>query len=435
MKRDLYQKLLDWKSKSYRKPLILNGARQVGKTYLLKMFCQEFPQQLYLNFEEKPQLASFFQPDLDPERILKHLQLYGECDLGQEDGLIIFDEIQACPQAITSLKYFQEQYPRLPIIAAGSLLGVKLKRDKISFPVGKVEFLDLFPLSFFEFLEAIGKAKLRQQLETHPEEPLPTALHEALLEDIKLYFVIGGMPEPLQAFIKTGDMREVRPLQQAILSSYAFDFAKYAESHEVMKIMNVWQSIPGQLAKENKKFIFTAIQKSARGREFMSALQWLKDAGLIYFCQNVSTPRLPLMSYAEPNCFKVYLLDVGLLGCMSQLPENTLLKGSQLLTEFKGALTENFAASELVATQGRECLYYWTSTGQAEVDFIIHHGEEILPLEVKSGEGRHMKSLQVYQQRYQTSLLTRISPQPFIHKASFLNCPLYLIQMLTRLSW
>lgn len=428
MKRDVYQQLLSWKNKDYRKPLVLSGARQVGKTYLLKTFGQEFAQCLYLNFEERPQLASFFAQDLDPQRIIKQLALYS--GLGLEDGntLIILDEAQACSEAVTSLKYFQEQLPHLPLIAAGSLLGVKLKRDKISFPVGKVEFLDLFPLSFFEFLDALGKEKLRDHLEHNALETLPTPLHEALLADLKHYFIVGGMPEVVERFKNTGDLREVRPLQEAILKSYTLDFAKYAPAHEVMKIMNVWDSIPGQLARENKKFIFSAIQKSARAREMMTALQWLKDAGLIYFCHSLETPRLPLMSYSDPSCFKVYLLDIGLLGAMSQLPEQLILEGGRLFTEFKGALTENYVANALVLSQGRNHLYYWASAGKAEVDFIVAHDDRIDPLEVKSGTSGHMKSLQVYKERYAPARLTKTSLAPYELRGSLCTLPLYLIQ-------
>lgn len=430
MRRDLYQDLLAWKDNPYRKPLVLNGARQVGKTYLLKAFGQEFPHCLHLNFEERPQVAQFFSEDLDPVRILKHLSLYSQLPLEEGKTLIIWDEVQVCPEAITSLKYFQEKRPEIPIIAAGSLLGVKLKRDKISFPVGKVDFLDLFPLNFFEFLEALGKEKLRRHLESEPLEALPPPLHQELLTDLKHYFVVGGMPEVVERFKTTGSLQDVRPLQRDILHSYTLDFAKYAPPHEVLKIMKVWESIPGQLARENKKFIFSAIEKSARAREMLTALHWLKDAGLIYFCHCVETPRLPLMSYSNPSCFKVYLLDIGLLGALSSLPEQVILEGSRLFTEFKGALTENYVANALVLSQGRDHLYYWASPGKAEVDFLLPTGDSVVPLEVKSGTTAHIKSLLVYQERYAPSSSTVTSLAPYSLKGHLCNLPLYLIQRL-----
>lgn len=428
MRRDAYHQLQAWKQSPHRKPLVVNGARQVGKTFLLKLFSKEFQRSVYFNLEEQKQISSFFTLDLNPTRILQELETYSNTPLQDGETLIIFDEIQVCGPAVTSLKYFQEKYPNVPVIAAGSLLGVKLKRDGISFPVGKVDFLDLYPLSFFEYLEAVGYAGLRARLETEKIEILPSGVHDELVQHLRNYFVMGGMPAVIAHYREHRNLLDVRKIQNTILTSYTLDFAKYAPPETVMKLMTLWESIPGQLAKENKKFIFSTIRKSARGREFMDGLQWLKDAGLIYFCRHVETPRLPLMSYTHANHFKVYLLDVGLLGALSQLSEKTILEGNVLFTEFKGALTENFVATQLVKPYGRDALYYWTSEGTAEVDFILSYENAIYPLEVKAGSTGHLRSLHSYHQQYSPVMRTRTSLQPLQIRDQFANYPLYLVE-------
>jgi predicted AAA+ superfamily ATPase len=427
MKRDAYERLLSWKTSARRKPLVVRGARQVGKTYLLKEFAKkEYQDFCYLNFEENPTLKDFFNGNLNPQIIIQNLNLYLDKQIKPETSLVIFDEIQECPNALTSLKYFNEQANDIDIIAAGSLLGVKLVRDK-GFPVGKINFLDLYPLNFFEFLDAIGKQKLREFLEKLKSfEPLPVPIHEQLISILKYYLVVGGMPEAVKTYIDTNDFYLVRSVHQEILNGYLADFAKHAPANEIMKITTIWESIPGQLAKENKKFIFSALSKSARAREYETALQWLTDAGLIYKSFHVSTPRLPINSYADKNIFKVFLVDVGLLGAMSQLMPKIIVEGDNLFTEFKGALTENYVAQELKA-KFDDKLYYWTSEGRSEVDFVVAIDDQILPLEVKAGSRTKHKSLRVYQEKYDLPFVSRATLLNLNQDHDICNYPLYLI--------
>lgn len=426
MKRDVYQQLLDWKITERRKPLILRGARQVGKTFLLKEFGKlEYPQYVYINFEEQPETKKFFTGNIEPERILRDISLYLNRTITISD-LIIFDEIQECPEALTSLKYFNEQANQYHVCAAGSLLGIKLSQAQ-GFPVGKVNFLDLYPLTFFEFLNAINKSKLREYLENITKfEPIAEPIHQQLIEILRLYLFIGGMPEAVKHYAQHENLLEIRAIQKEILTAYLLDFSKHAPTTEIMKITNIWQLIPGQLAKENKKFIFSAISKSARAREYENAIQWLNDAGLIHKSYRIETPRLPPESYADKNIFKIFLLDIGLLGAMCQLPVKILLQGDELFTEFKGALTENLVAQSLKAKYSNE-LYYWSSEGTAEVDFLVPVDMQILPLEVKANVSRKKKSLQVYEQKYQPKVLTRASLMNLKQDGKICNYPLYLM--------
>lgn len=434
MERAFYQKLIQWKKSAQRKPLILRGARQVGKTYLLKEFAQEYLDHVYLNFDEEPSLASFFQENLAPDRILKELNIYFKKKILPGSTLIILDEIQECPQALASLKYFCEKSNEYHVAAAGSLLGVKLSKG---FPVGKVNFLDLAPLTFFEFLNAIGEDALKTMLEemTHPEA-ITEMFHTKLLSFLKYYFVVGGMPEAVDTYLKTENLENVRTIQKEILDAYILDFAKHAPKEHVMKIMAVWESVPGQLAKENKKFIFSAIRKSARGREFETSIQWLKNAGLIVKSNHISTPKLPLDAYADKQAFKVFMLDVGLLGAMSKLDPRIVLEGDRYFQEFKGALTENFVATELHDNYF-ENIYYWTSEGAAEVDFVISAEQQVFPLEVKAGYSKSKKSLQVYEKKFSSAdhtalVLSRASLRNFAHDGNVINYPLYAVSLFPR---
>jgi hypothetical protein len=426
MERNLYHDLIAWKNAPNRKPLVLRGARQVGKTHLLKRFGeQEYASCIYLNFETDPKLADFFSGQIAPTTILETLSLYLNQEIQPGTTLLIFDEIQESPAALNSLKYFQEQAGQYHIVAAGSLLGVKLANSK-GFPVGKVTFFDLYPLSFLEFVAALGKQKLVDfltQLKT--PEPLPTPIHDELLVLLKKYLFIGGMPEAVAEYIKTENILSVRKIQQDILDAYTLDFAKHAPKEQLIKISQVWQSIPSQLAKENKKFIFSALQKSARGKAYEDAIQWLTDAGLIHKSCQISAPKLPLSGYANQNFFKVFLLDVGLLAAMANIPARFIVEADEFFTEFKGAFTENLVAQELAAR--RQSLYYWTSEGIAEVDFIIEHELKVLPLEVKAGINRKKKSLRVYDKKYQPELLLRSSLMNLKKDENILNIPLYLI--------
>ncbi len=427
MKRDIYKKLEEWKQSSRRKPLIMNGARQVGKTYSLKHFGKSsYEKVAYLNFEKDEKLSEYFQNSIEPKQILKILTIHTEIDIEPHNTLLIFDEVQECPKALNSLKYFCEEANEYHIAAAGSLLGVKTVHEE-GFPVGKVNFLHLYPLSFFEFLSAMNHEKIRVYLEEYSSfEPIPNPLHEKLIQLLKLYLFIGGMPEAVFEYAKNEKLNAVREIQIEILNAYERDFAKHAPAYEIMKITTVWNQVHRQLAKENKKFIFAAIRKSARGRDYEEAIQWLEDAGLIHKSHLVEIPRFPLSAYADINTFKIFLIDVGLLGAQSNLSFQTIIEGNLLFTEFKGSLTENFIAQELIATQNRE-LYYWTSEATAEIDFLVEGDHDIYPLEVKAGNSQKKKSLLVYGSKYSPSKLIRASLMNLKHDGNIYNFPLYLI--------
>lgn len=433
MKRDIEQKLIDWKRSDRRKPLILRGARQVGKTWCLQSFGrQHYSQVAYLNFEEMPTASQLFMADLTPRRIVAEISLLLDISITPGKTLIILDEIQACSEALNSLKYFFEKANEYHVAAAGSLLGVKLNRPR-SFPVGKVNFLDLFPLSFSEFLEAMGKTKLRQYIDNiDSPKPLSTPIHEQLIGLLKHYTYTGGMPEVVGHYSKTKDLRTVREIQKEVLDAYLMDFAKHAEPHEVIKITTVWQQIHSQLAKENKKFIFSAIRKSARGRDYEAAIQWLLDAGLIYKALNVSTPKVPIDAYAQENIFKIYLLDVGLLGALTNLPVSVLVEDDRLFTEFKGALIENLVATILAPVNAKK-LYYWSSQNRAEVDFIVPHELDLYPLEVKAGISKKKKSLLVYGEKFGPPQLSRTTLMNLRQDGKIINIPLYLMHRFTDL--
>ncbi len=408
------------------------GARQVGKTFALKKFGQdEYVNTIYLNFEDNPRLSKLFDAGLDPKMILKALSIEMNAEIVAGKTLLIFDEVQECPHALNSLKYFCEEAPEQHIVAAGSLLGVKLSHIK-GFPVGKVQFLTLYPLSFLEFLEALGETRLKNFIENLQSiEPLPPNLHEKLLIHFKEYLFVGGMPEAVAEYITSQNVSKVRELQTAILNAYSLDFAKHAPKEQIMKINQVWHSIPNQLARENKKFIYSAIREGGRAKEFEGALQWLIEAGLIYKVQRISTPKVPLSAYADMNAFKIYLVDVGLLGAMANLSAKTILHEHELFQEFRGAITENYVAQELVHSQYP--LFYWTSEGKAEVDFIVEQENFMYPLEVKSGTSSKKKSLKVYGDMYRPKMLIRCSPMNLKMDDKVLNCPLYLIEELRSL--
>ncbi len=429
MKRSIMNTLRAWKNLPKRKPLILMGARQVGKTFVLKKFGeQEYTNTIYLNFENNPRLCKLFDASLDPKMILKALSIEMNAEILAGKTLLFFDEIQECPNALNSLKYFCENAPEQHIAAAGSLLGVKLAHVK-GFPVGKVQFLSLYPLSFLEFLEALNETRLKTFIaELNSLEPLPPNLHEKLLMHFKEYLFVGGMPEAVAEYIDSQNVSKVREIQTAILNAYSLDFAKHAPKEHIMKINQVWGSIPSQLAKENKKFIYSAVREGGRAKEFEVALQWLMEAGLIYKVPLISTPKIPLSAYTDLNAFKVYLVDVGLLGAMSNLSAKTILHENELFQEFRGAIAENYVAQELIHSE--YALFYWTSEGKAELDFIIEQDDAIYPLEVKSGNSSKKKSLRVYGDTYHPKMLIRSSPMNLKKDGVILNCPLYLIEEL-----
>jgi predicted AAA+ superfamily ATPase len=431
MKRDIYQKLLDWKSSSRRKPLLLQGARQTGKTFILKAFGRnEYENVMYCNFEEDPGLDEFFKRDLDPERIVKELSIYFNMEIRPGSDLMVFDEIQASNRALNALKYFDEKSKGIHIAAAGSLLGVKLSSSG-SFPVGKVNFLHLFPMNFMEFLDGMGESRYRQLLENISEPiPLSKAFHDHLIDLLRQYYFVGGMPEAVNHFAETNNGREVREIQEEIIKSYIMDFAKHAPTFDIPKLTLLWESIPKHLARENKKFIFSAVKKSARAREYENALRWLEDAGLVYRVTATKSAKSPLSHYADKACFKIYALDVGLLGAMSRLPVELFAHRERLFNEFEGAFVENYAAQQLVAHFGQP-LHYWRSKGgKAELDFLCEFSGRIYPLEVKAGINLRSKSLRSFDVQFSPSVLTRASLLNLKKDGKIINFPLYALSLL-----
>lgn len=431
MKRTILKSLEHWKNSPNRKPLVLMGARQTGKTYILKAFSEAFYENcVYLNFEDEPGLKNLFEPALTPERLLSVFSIAAQQTITPGKTLIFLDEIQECPNALISLKYFNEKANEYHLCVAGSLLGVKLSNTK-GFPVGKVNFLTLYPMSFMEFLEALNEKTLKEYLSSLKNiEPLPEILHEKLIRYLKDYFYIGGMPEVVSQWIKTHNYTIVRETQQAILKAYTLDFSKHAPPEIIMKIHQVWQTIPSQLAKENKKFIYSVIRKGARAKDFELAIQWLMEAGLLYKVYNITFPNIPLTAYVDRECFKTYLLDVGLLGAMTGLSPQILIQGHEYFTEFRGSFVENFIAQSLMCSEVHDDgnLYYWSSEGKAEVDFIFSLNNQIYPLEIKSGNTNKKKSLRVYDDKYSPPLLIRSSPMNLKKDGKILNCPLYLLE-------
>lgn len=423
MKRAAYQNLLDWKNNPERKPLIIQGARQVGKTFLMKHFGEnEFEQVAYFNFESQPLLCALFADELSPNKILQGLELLSNVSIDPKRTLIIFDEIQSCKNAITSLKYFQEDDHSYFIVAAGSLLGVAIHQG-VSFPVGKVSFLNLFPFNFLEFLAAMGKQKWVALIQEQQHEMIAILAPEleALLKD---YIVIGGMPAVVMQFAATGQYQACRNTQLEILQAYENDFSKHAPIQQLPRIRQVWQSIVSQLAKENSKFIYSVLRKGARAKDFELAIEWLSDAGLIQIVSRVKKPGHPLKSYASWEDFKIYLNDTGLLGAMAQLPADVVLKDHQLFTEFKGILTEQFVLQQLIAL-GQRGFYWHPENATAEVDFLITHHDEIIPIEVKAARNVKSKSLSVYHSQYPTAKAIRLSLLPFKEQTYLTNIPLY----------
>lgn len=434
MERFLYKKLLAWKQDDNRKPLLLQGARQVGKTYLLKEFARrEYTDCAYFNFEETPELSSLFESSLSPSILLESLSAFLGRKIEAGSTLVFFDEIQACPRAITSLKYFCENAPEFHVVAAGSLLGVSVGKAT-SFPVGKVNFMTLYPMSFFEYLAAIKEDLLLKLLMEHQfsasgSDGLVEAFHEKLTRLFKYYLYIGGMPEVVQDYINNRDIENVRRLQQEILKAYERDFSKYSTASEAIRVSEVWRSIPVQLAKENKKFKYSEVKQGGRASRFETAIEWLRKAGLIFVVYNIKAPKLPLAGYMDRSKFKIYMLDCGLLGAMLDVPSQVIILGDQLFSEYNGAFIENYVARELIGQMDSQGIYYWTSKSEAEVDFIVPVEGRIYPLEVKSGLSRKTRSLRIYADKYQPPGLYRASPRNFARDNDFTNIPLYAISL------
>ena len=426
MERILLEDLKKWKEKADRKPLILRGARQVGKTWLLKDFGEKcFKDICYVNFEQKDILGKVFEGTLSPKRIIEQLSIYHGKKIEPQDTLIILDEVQELPRALTSLKYFAEEAPEYAICCAGSLLGVAL-HEGTSFPVGKVDFLDLYPLSFREFLLANHEDMLVDFILKGNRDL--QAFEEKLMDYLKKYFIIGGMPAAILKWIETQDFFEVDDVQKQLLIAYQNDFSKHAPQQMVEKIRYIWDSIPSQLAKENKKFVYGLVRTGARAREYEDALMWLSDAGEIIRTYNVSKPDVPLKAYADLKAFKVFLLDVGLLRCLGGVSPKVILEGSRIFEEFKGALTEQYVCQELQLFRRLQGNYYWTSSSVAEIDFLVSDGMGIYPLECKAGYTMNAKSLKSYKEKYSPSWSFRTSLLPYEKnsEAHTTNLPLYM---------
>ena len=426
MRRNIYKQLLDWKKSDRRKPLILRGARQTGKTYILKAFGEnEYKNYVYINFEEDSELSELLRDNVKGDKVIQYISIYTGIKIIPEETLIIFDEIQAAPNVLQSLKYFAENLNEYHIATAGSLLGIILA-GKLSFPVGKVNFLDMYPLSFEEFLRAVSEGGLLDIIPKNFEQvkPIPVLFHKKLVELLKLYYYIGGMPEVVRDYIKYHDFKRARKIQLELLDSYLNDFSKHTTKLEAIKIRQIWNSIPLHLGKENRAFILSAIKSSARSREYESALQWLLDAGVIIKTENISRPLVPLNAYVE-NQFKLYLLDVGLLGAMTNLQPKTVIIKNELFTHFKGALVENFVFQE-ISINGKP--YYWSNKGQAEIDLIIDVEGMIYPVEIKAGINLNSKSLNSYDKLFNPELLLRSSFVNFSIKGKVVDIPLYALK-------
>jgi len=430
MERRETSQLIAWKNSENRKPLLIRGARQVGKTWIMKAFGkQEYEQCVYVNFESNRRLGTIFETDFDIKRIILALQIETGIIINPENTLIILDEIQEAQGALTSLKYFHEIAPEYHIISAGSLLGVALNRQT-SFPVGKVEFLDLHPLSFIEFLQALGEGPLLQLLESKDWLLIKT-FKTKYIQLLKQYYYVGGMPEAVLSFSKNSDFDKVRDIQKRILESYEQDFSKHAPREIVPRIRMLWQSIPAQLAKENKKFIYGIIKEGARAKEYELAMSWLIDCGLIYKVNRITKPAIPLKAYEDFGAFKLFIVDIGLLGAMVNMDVKTLLEGNVLFEEFKGALTEQFVMQQLI-TFKEISTYYWSAeNATAEIDFLIQFSGKIIPVEVKAEENLKAKSLKVFYEKYSPALTIRTSMSDFRREEWLMNLPLYALSELT----
>lgn len=431
MKRQILHNLLRWKEDPNRQPLLIRGVRQCGKTWIMKRFGEEnYPDTAYFNFESDESIREFFEGDLDVSRIIKSLGVQRGKTIMPGTTLVIFDEIQFCPRALTALKYFSEDMPKLHVICAGSLLGVALAKPQ-SFPVGKVELVTLRPMNFYEFCAANGDEMLADHLASLPTgEPLPAAFTGRLEEYYRDYLICGGMPAVVSSWIERHDIGEVERIQQQILDTYSLDFVKHAPINDFPKLSLIWNAIPLQLAKENSKFLFSHVKKGARARDLEDALQWLIDAGLIYKIEKVDRPYIPLSMYADASYFKIYLADVGLLRKMSKFPASALLSSSPMAADMRGALTENYVLGEVMSVTG-EVPYFWRSERTAEVDFLVQDGEKIVPIEVKAGKNTRAKSLQEYRKKFSPEIAVRVSLQVAARhddeNGTLIEMPLYLI--------
>lgn len=427
MYRIAIEKLYRWKESRRRKPLIIQGARQVGKTWLMKEFGRSaYRDMVYINFDSNSRMAELFALDLNTDRLIMGIELYAGKKIDPDSTLLIFDEVQEVPRALSSLKYFYENAPQYHIICAGSLLGIAL-HEGTSFPVGKVDFLELYPLSFREFLMAVTGIQFAKLLDSQDYKMI-TSFKQTYIEALKQYYFIGGMPEAVENFTEERDFYEVREVQKRILEAYEQDFSKHAPLEIVPKIRMVWNSIPSQLAKENKKFLYGLVREGGRAKEYETAIMWLCDCGLVYKIERVKGGGIPLKAYVDQKAFKLFVVDVGLLGCMTGLSPKILLDGNDLFTEFKGALTEQYVCQQLKTLENLSIYYYTNDRGSCEVDFVVDTGERTVPVEVKAEVNLKAKSLKTYYEKYQPEISIRTSMADYRPEEWLMNLPLYAIE-------
>lgn len=424
--RYLMNELVMWKNREGRKPLLLKGARQVGKTWLMKEFGKQcFEKTAYINFDNNPRMIDVFEADYDIQRIIMAINIEVRFPVNPKSTLIILDEIQEAPRAIAALKYFYENAPEYTIVAAGSLLGVAI-HEGISFPVGKIDILELHPLNYREFLEAVGEKQLADLISSRDYQ-LMSLFKDRLIQWLKNYYYVGGMPEIVQNFVLHKDYQEVRHLQDNIIELYENDFSKHTSQNDLPRIRMVWNSIPMQLAKENKKFFFGQIKEGGRAKDFEVAIEWLLDCGLIKKVYRINKPAMPLKAYMEFSAFKLFLLDVGLLGALSDLDAESILQGSDIFVEFKGALTEQYVHQQIISETGYIPYYYAPEKSTMEIDFILQKGKNIVPVEVKAEENLRAKSLKVYCEKNKPAYAVRTSMSNYREQEWMTNLPLYAI--------
>ena len=432
MYRVAIEKLYKWKESKRRKPLIIEGARQVGKTWLMKEFGKKaYADTVYINFDSNSRMAELFSSDLNTDRLIMGIEIYAGKKIDSNNTLLIFDEVQEVPRALSSLKYFYENAPQYHIVCAGSLLGIAL-HGGTSFPVGKVDFLSLYPLSFKEFLIATTGERFAELLDKQ-DYPMITSFRQTYIDALKQYYFVGGMPEAVQSFTEEKDFNEVRKIQKRILDAYEQDFSKHAPIEIVPKIRMIWNSIPSQLAKENKKFIYGLVREGGRAKEYETAIMWLCDCGLVHRVSRVNAAGIPLKAYEDLKAFKLFIVDVGLLGCMTGLRQLTLLDVNDLFTEFKGALTEQYVCQQLKTINDLNVYYYTNDRGSCEVDFIIDNGEQIVPVEVKAEVNLKAKSLKTYREKFNPEISVRTSMADYKKEEGLVNLPLYAVEKICAL--
>ena len=426
MKRFALERLKEWKETPNRKPLIIRGARQVGKTWLMKEFGKtSFEKVAYVNFDSNTRMQQVFDGEINIERIVLAISAETGISVNPENTLLIFDEVQEVPKALSSLKYFCENAPEYAVVAAGSLLGVALHKGT-SFPVGKVDFMDLYPLTFQEFLCALGEERFVEILRGKDTD-MVTMFKSKYIDRLREYYFVGGMPEVVQTYVDTKDFNQVREIQKNLLNYYQQDFSKHAEISLVPRLNLVWNSIPMQLAKENKKYIYGQVRKGARAKDFELAIQWLLDCGLIHKVHRIEKPSLPLKAYMNLDIFKIYLLDVGLLMAMTGLNAQVIIDGNRIFTEFKGALTEQYILQQLIAGENVEPYYYSAENSKGEIDFILQGNTSVIPLEVKAEENLRAKSLKAFCEKYKPKYAVRTSMSDYREQEWMTNIPLYNI--------